>query len=289
MILVTGASGHLGHLVIQELLKTVPASQIVAGARNLAKVQDLAASGIQLRELDYDRPDTIQKAVGGVTRILLISASEVGKRVAQHKNVIEVVKQLSGLQLFAYTSILRTDNSPLMLAEEHRATEQLIQDAKLPYVFLRNGWYSENYTENLAPVLQHGAVVGAAKDGKFSFASRLDYATAAAKILSSDGHAGKVYELAGDVAFTLTEYAALVAKESGKSIVYQDMTEADFKSLLINVGLPDVVAGMLSNSDVAASKGALFDDSKTLSKLIGRPTTPLAESIKAGIAQIRNS
>lgn len=280
MIVVTAASGQLGRLVVQELLKSVPASQIVAGVRSPEKAKDLAGTGVQVRELDYTKPQTIQAALAGVKKLLLISSNAVGSRAAEHKNVIDAAKKV-GVELIAYTSILHADTTPMILAQEHKETEAMIKASGLSYVFLRNGWYTENYTANIAPVLQHGAVLGSAKDGKFSLAARADYAAAAAKVLTLNNQAGKIYELAGDVAYTLADYAAEIAKQTGKTIVYSDMPESDYAKVLVSFGLPAGFASVLADCDTAASKGALFDDSKTLSKLIGRSTTPLAESIKA--------
>lgn len=280
MIVVTAASGQLGRLVVQELLKSVPASQIIAGVRSPEKAKDLASTGVQVRELDYTKPQTIQAALAGVKKLLLISSNAVGSRAAEHKNVIDAAKKV-GVELIAYTSILHADTTPMILAQEHKETEAMIKASGLPYVFLRNGWYTENYTANIAPVLQHGAVLGSAKDGKFSLAARADYAAAAAKVLTLDNQAGKIYELAGDVAYTLADYAAEIAKQTGKTIVYSDMPESDYAKVLVSVGLPEGFASVLADCDTGASKGALFDDSKTLSKLIGRATTPIAESIKA--------
>lgn len=280
MIVVTAASGQLGRLVVKELLKSVPAAEIIAGVRSPEKAKDLASTGVQVRELDYTKPQTIQAALVGVKKLLLISSNAVGSRAAEHKNVIEAAKKV-GVELIAYTSILHADTTPMILAQEHKETEAMIKASGLSYVFLRNGWYTENYTANIAPVIQHGAVLGSAKDGKFSLAARADYAAAAAKVLTLDNQAGKIYELAGDVAYTLADYAAEIAKQTGKAIVYSDMPEADYAKVLVSVGLPEGFASVLADCDTGASKGALFDDSKTLSTLIGRATTPVADSIKA--------
>ncbi|MGQ5715360.1 SDR family oxidoreductase [Enterobacter cloacae] len=279
MIAITGATGQLGRLVIEQLLKTVPANQIVAVVRNPAKAEALSQQGIVVRQGDYTDQAALTTALKGVEKLLLISSSEVGQRATQHQNVINAAKA-AGVTFVAYTSLLHADNSPLGLHVEHIATEKALAASGIPYALLRNGWYTENYLASAPPALEHGVFIGAAGEGKIASATRADYAAAAAKVVSEEGHAGKVYELAGDSAWTLSELAAELSKQSGKPVVYQNMSEADFAAALKSVGLPAGLADMLADSDVGASKGGLFDDSHTLSKLIGRPTTSLAESIK---------
>lgn len=280
MIAITGATGQLGQLAVAALQKTVPASQIVAIVRNPAKADALAQQGVVVRQADYGDEAALTRALEGVEKLLLISSSEVGQRTAQHRNVINAAKA-AGVSFIAYTSLLHADTSPLGLAAEHIETEKLLAASGIPYALLRNGWYSENYLASAPPALAHGVFIGAAGDGKIASATREDYAAAAAKVVSEDGHAGKVYELAGDQAWTLSELAAELSKQSGKTVVYQNLSEADFAAALRGVGLPDAFASLLADSDTGASKGGLFDDSHTLSKLIGRPTTPIATSIKA--------
>lgn len=280
MIAITGATGQLGRLVIEQLLKTVPANQIVAIVRNPAKAEALSQQGIVVRQGDYTDQAALTTALKGVKKLLLISSSEVGQRATQHQNVINAAKA-AGVTFIAYTSLLHADNSPLGLHVEHVATEKVLATSGIPYALLRNGWYTENYLASAPPALEHGVFIGAAGEGKIASATRADYAAAAAKVVSEEGHAGKVYELAGDSAWTLSELAAELSKQSGKPVVYQNMSEADFAAALKSVGLPAGLADMLADSDVGASKGGLFDDSHTLSKLIGRATTSLAESVKA--------
>lgn len=280
MIAITGATGQLGQLVIEQLLNTVPANQIVAIVRNPAKAEALRQQGITVRQGDYADESTMTSALKGVDKLLLISSSEVGQRATQHQNVINAARA-AGVKFIAYTSLLHADKSPLGLHVEHVATEKALAESGIPYALLRNGWYTENYLASAPPALEHGVFIGAAGEGKIASATRADYAAAAAKVISGDGHAGNVYELAGDHAWTLSELAAELSKQSGKNVAYQNMSEADFAAALKGVGLPAGLAEMLADSDVGASKGGLFDDSHTLSKLIGRPTTPLSESIKA--------
>ncbi|WP_338464194.1 SDR family oxidoreductase [Franconibacter daqui] len=280
MIAITGASGHLGRLVIADLLKTVAAEQLVAIVRDPTKVADLAQKGVQVRRAEYGDAAALQAALTGVKKLLLISSSEVGQRAPQHRNVIEAAKA-AGVTFIAYTSLLHADRSPLGLAEEHVATEKMLTESGIPFALLRNGWYTENYLASVPPALEHGAFIGSAGEGKIASATRADYAEAAARVMTLDNQAGNVYELAGDEAWTLSDLTAQLSELSGKPVVYQNLSEADFKAALQGAGLPEPFAALLANSDVGASKGGLFDDSRQLSTLIGRPTTPLAESLRA--------
>jgi NAD(P)H dehydrogenase (quinone) len=283
MIVITGASGQLGRLVIDRLLQKIPASGIVAAVRSPEKVADLAAKGVHVRQADYSQPSTLDGAFAGAKKILLISSSEVGQRAAQHQSVIDAAKR-AGVELLAYTSVLHADTSLLGLAEEHRQTEVALAASGVPGVLLRNGWYHENYTAGIAGDLAHGAHFGSAGDGRISSAARADYADAAVAVLtSSDDQAGRVYELAGDASYSLTEFAAEVSRQAGKPVVYTDLPEAAYKAALLQAGLPAFVAELLANSDAAAAQGALFDEGHQLSKLIGRPTTPLAVSVAAAL------
>ncbi len=282
MIGVTGASGQLGRLVIGALLEKVPADQVVALVRDPAKVSDLAAKGVQVRETDYNRPETLAAALAGVEKLLLISSSEVGQRVVQHRNVIDAAKQV-GVKLLAYTSILHADTSPLGLAVEHRETEAAITASGIPAVLLRNSWYSENYLAAVPVALEHGLVLGSAGDGRIASAPRADYAAAAAAVLLGDSQAGKVYELAGDTSYTLTELASMIAEISGKAVIYTNLPQEEYKGTLVDAGFPEPFAALLADSDVGASNGGLFDDSRQLSQLIGRPTVPMRELVKAAV------
>lgn len=279
MIIVTGASGQLGRLVIEVLLKILPASEIVAAVRNPEKVADLAARGVQVRQADYDQPASLASAFKGADKLLLISASEVGRRVPQHRAVIDAAKA-AGIGLLAYTSILHADTSPLPLAAEHKETESLIRASGLPAVILRNSWYTENYLAGIPAALQYGVLLGSAGAGKIASAARADYAEAAAAVLTQVNQAGRIYELAGDEAYTLGELAGEIAQQSGKAVAYQNLPESEFKAALLGAGLPDGLATLLAESDVGAAQGGLFDDSRQLSQLIGRPTTPLAELVR---------
>lgn len=279
MIAITGATGQLGQHVIESLLKTVPASQIVAIVRNPAKATALSQQGITVRQADYSDEAAFSTALQGIDKLLLISSSEVGQRAPQHRNVINAAKA-AHVKFIAYTSLLHADTSPLGLADEHVATEKMLAESGIAYALLRNGWYTENYLASAPAALEHGVFIGAAGEGKIASATRADYAAAAARVISEEGHAGKTYELVGDAGWTLSQLAAELAKQSGKKVVYQNLSEADFAAALKGFGLPAGLAEMLADSDVGASKGGLFDDSHTLSKLIGRPTTSLADSVK---------
>lgn len=291
-LFVTGASGQLGRHVIETLLETVPASDIVAGLRDLANGGEVADAlrekGVEVRAADYSRPETLTKALAGVDRLLLISSSENGQRRAQHRNVVDAAKQ-SGVSFIAYTSILRADTSPLFLAEEHRDTEAALAESGVPFALLRNGWYTEVYTWRLPLALKHGVLMGAAGQGRISSAARADYARAAATVLAGGEHVGRIYELAGDASFTLAELVALVAEVSGTPMSYQDVTPEAFRSAVAETGAPEIVAKILSDTDAGVAKGALFDDGGELARLIGRPTTPFQITISDFVASTRKS
>lgn len=284
MIAVTGATGHLGRLVLEHLLLRVPASQIVAVVRDAAKAADFAARGVTVRIANYDEPATLETAFVGVDRLLLISGSEVGKRIAQHQAAIDAAKKAE-VKLVVYTSLLRANTARMSLSVEHVATEKALATSGLPFVLLRNGWYLENYTENLGSALEHGVLLGAAQHGRIAAAARADYAEAAAVVVTSDGQAGKAYELAGDAGFTLTELAAEVSKQSGKAVVYKDLPAADYAATLQSFGLPAPVAEMLASADEGIARGELDVAGGDLRRLIGRPTTTLATSIAAALGR----
>jgi len=282
MIVITGATGQLGRLVITSLLKKVPAASLVAVVRNVEKAKDIAALGVQVRQADYNQPASWDAALQGADKVLLISSSEIGQRTQQHRAVIDAAKR-AGVKLLAYTSVLHADTSALGLAGEHMESEAVIRASGLPFVLLRNGWYTENYAIGIPTALSLGAVYGCAGDGRISSAARADYAEAAAVVLTSDNPAGKVYELAGDTSYTLSEFAAEISRQSGKAINYVNLPEAEYKKALLSAGLPEFLAELLANSDTGVSKGALFDDGKQLSKLIGRPTSTLETAVRAAL------
>lgn len=281
---VTGATGKLGRLVIASLLRRVPAGQIVAGVRDLAKAADLAALGVQLRVADYNRVETLAPALRGIDRLLLISGSEVGQRVRQHTAVIHAAQQ-AGVKLIAYTSVLRAQDSILGLAVEHKATEAALLASGVPYLLLRNGWYLENVLGKIEPALKFGEVQTCAADGRFSSATRADYAEATAVALTQPIEVpGRTYELAGSSSFTIADFAQTLSRLSGKTVHSRNLTQAQFQAALAAAGLPDFVAAILADSDAAAAAGWLYDDSRTLERLIGRPTTTLAQAIEQALA-----
>ncbi|WP_406104771.1 SDR family oxidoreductase [Streptomyces sp. NBC_01003] len=283
-IVVTGATGHLGRLVIDGLLAAgVPAESIAAVVRDKNKATDLAARGVELRIADYSAPGTLAGAFAAGERVLLISGSEVGQRVAQHQAVIDAAKG-AGVALLAYTGVLGGPAADFDLAAEHKVTEQAILDSGLPYTFLRNGWYHENYTENLAPVLEHGAVTASAGEGRVASTSRADYAAAAVAVLTGEGHENQAYELSGDVAWSFAEYAAELSKQTGRTIAYNSVTPEQNREILLGAGLPAPFADILVGVDIAIGQGLLATTSGDLSRLTGRPTTPLADAIKAALA-----
>jgi NAD(P)H dehydrogenase (quinone) len=282
MYVVTAATGKLGTLVVDALLRKVPASEVAVVVRNPEKAKALAARGVSVRSGDYAKPESLHAAFHAGDRVLLISSSEVGARVQQHQNAIDAAKR-AVVAFIAYTSILRADRSGLALASEHLATEKAIAASGIAHTFLRNGWYIENYTENLAPALAHGAILGAAKDGRISAATRADYAAAAVAALLDETLDGKTLELGGDRAFTMTELAAEVARQSNKPVAYKDLPAADYEKALASFGLPAAFANILADSDVGITRGELYDESHTLSRIIGRATTSLDSSVAAAL------
>ncbi|BDD06902.1 SDR family oxidoreductase [Aureibacter tunicatorum] len=274
-VAVTGSTGQLGRIIIEKLQSVMPAENIVALARSVDKARDL---NVEVREFDYNKTEGLEKSLEDIDRLLLVSGNEFGKRAEQHQRVIEAAKN-AGVKLLVYTSLLRTDNTSIVIADEHEITEKALISSGVPYVILRNGWYTENYTVSIADILSLGTLYGSADDGKISSASRADYAEAAAKVISSGGHEGKIYELAGDEYFTLSDFAEELSKQSAQQIPYVNLPEEEYRNALLGAGLPTDLAGFLASSHVSTSKGDLFDEGKQLSSLIGRPTTNLRQSI----------
>ncbi|MCB5168742.1 NAD(P)H-binding protein [Streptomyces bambusae] len=281
-IVVTGATGALGRLVVEELLTRVPAEQVAAVVRDREKAAGLAARGVELRIADYDDPASLAGAFRAGDRVLLISGSEVGRRIPQHTAVIAAARA-AGVAQLAYTGILGGPAADFDLAAEHKATEQAVLDSGLPHTFLRNGWYHENYTAQLGQVLEHGTVVGSAGEGRIASAARADYAAAAAEVLTGEGHLGRVYELSGDTAWSLAEYAAEVAARSGREVAYRDLPAEAHLSVLTGAGVPEPFAAVLVDVDAAIARGRLAATGGDLARLIGRPTTPVGDAITAAL------
>lgn len=280
-IVVTGASGKLGRHVVEQLLEKVPAGQVTAVVRSPEKVADLAERGVRVAVADYNVPETFDGLFAAGDKVLLISGNEFDKgRVRQHSVVIDAAKA-AGVALLAYTSA--PGSLTASLADDHRGTERALLDSGVPYVLLRNGWYHENYTENLAPVLEHGAVVAAAGEGRISTASRADYAAAAVAVLTGEGHENATYELGGDEAWSFAEYAAELSRQTGREIAYNPVTPEALTGILAGAGLPEPAAAMFADVDAAIAKGKLAVDSGDLSRLAGRPTTPLSEAVAAAL------
>lgn len=276
---ITGATGQLGRLVTEYLKTKVSTEDLVALVRTPEKASEL---GIEARVFDYNQPAGLAEALKGLDQLLLISGSEIGKRAEQHQNVINAAKE-AGIKRIIYTSLLHADTSSLSLAPEHFATESAIKASGIPFTILRNGWYTENYTGSLAGTLQAGVLTGSAGEGRISSASRDNFAEAAAVVLTTPGHEGKVYELAGDHSYTLAELAAEVSHQTGRDIPYQNLTEEEYATALQQVGLPEGLAHALAGFDTGASRNDLFDENRQLSALLGHPTTPLSESVKAAL------
>jgi len=280
MYAVTAASGQLGRLAIEALLETVPPEQIVAAVRDPAKGADLAARGIVVRAADYDHPQMLATAFRGVERLLFISNSDVSVRVAQHGAVVEAAR-VAGVGFVAYTSVLHADRMTLPLAEGHRWTEETLRTSGIEHAILRHAWFMENYTPEIPGALGHGVIQGAAGNGRVSAATRADLARGDVAVLTGEGHAGKTYEFAGDEAFTLAEFAAELTSQSGIEVEYRNMSEADYADALVDFGMPAWLAPVLAGASAAVARGELFDDSRTLSRIIGRPTTTMPEAITA--------
>jgi NAD(P)H dehydrogenase (quinone) len=279
-VVVTGATGQLGRLIIESLLsRGLPADQIVAVGRDTGRLADLAGRGVVTQLADYDDAESLQAAFAGADKLMFVSGSEVGRRVVQHGNVVTAAKQ-AGVKQVVYTSIAKADTSSLVLAAEHKATEQLIKDAGLPYVFLRNSWYLENYTPQLPTYLQHG-VAGAADGGRVSAATRADYAEAAAVVLTTEGHTNRVYELGG-APFTMTDLAAEISRQTGTTVSYLDLPVDKYTELLVAAGVPEGYAAVLADGDRGLAQGDL-EVGDDLAKLLGRTPTTLAEAIRAAL------
>jgi NAD(P)H dehydrogenase (quinone) len=284
-IVVTGATGQLGRHVIEALLeRNVPAQEIVATGRSLEKLADFAERGVQVKGMDYGDPASVAEALKGASKVLLISGSEVGRRVEQHRTVIDAAKA-EGVELLAYTSIANADTTGMKLAAEHQATEAILRESGVPFVLLRNGWYLENYTDQLPGTLAQGAIAGSAGEGRVSAAARVDYAHAAAAVLVADGQAGRIYELGGDEPFTMAELAAEISAAAGKHISYQDLPAQEYAGMLAGFGVPEAFADILADSDLGIARGDLLVSTGDLRKLIGRPATSLAEAVRSGVVE----
>ncbi|MTE16641.1 SDR family oxidoreductase [Nocardia aurantiaca] len=281
-VAVTAASGQLGRLVVEALLKD-GSQPVVAVVRDPAKVADLSERGVEVRVASYDDSAALERAFQGVDRVLLVSGNEFAKRVAQHTTVLRAAEK-AGVKLLAYTSIPQADRNPLMLAQEHIGTEAVLAGASIPTVLLRNGWYWENYTGGLAHAIEGGVLYGAAGEGRVSGAARADYAEAAARVLTTDGHEGKVYELGGDETLSYAELARVISEVSGKPVRYQDLPQEDYAAALRAAGLDAGYAAALADADTGIAGGILAVDSGDLQRLLGRPSTPVAEVFRAALS-----
>lgn len=283
-VVVTGATGHLGRLVVQELLaRGVAGPHIVATGRDIGKLKGLAEYGVEAKHADFAELSTLTAAFAGADKLLLISTSTVGERVGNHRRAIDAARA-AGVSLIVYTSLVNADTAEMLLADEHLQTELYLRDGGVPFVILRNGWYLENYTDQLSMFRQYGTVVGSARSGSVSAASRTDYAAAAAAVLTQDGHAGNTYELGGDRAFTLAELAATVSGITGHTITYTDLPVDQFASVLRDAGLPSGLAAVLADADAGLARGELYTASTQLRELVGRPTTTLAQAVQVALS-----
>jgi NAD(P)H dehydrogenase (quinone) len=280
---VTGATGPLGRLAVEELLaRGVPASDVVAIVRNPEKAADLAARGVVIRTADYSQPETLPAALEGVTVLLLVSGNEVGRRVAQHGAVIEAAKA-AGVDRIAYTSITRADTTQSPLAPEHKATEELLRNSGVPFTILRNNWYHENYTGQLGQYLERGEVVAIDGNARIAAAARADFAAAAAATLVGEGHDNAVYELTGP-GITLAELAETISDVTGTKVAYRDATAAELAAGMQAAGLDEGLAGFLVALEESTARGDLDHTSDDLTRLIGRPAGSLADAVRAAQA-----
>ena len=286
-IVITGATGQLGRLVVEQLLESgVPAGEIVATGRAVEKIKDLAERGVRVQAVDFADPAALRAVLSAGDRVLLVSGME--DRVALHGNVIDAAAA-AGVALLAYTSIVNADTATIGLAADHQATERLLRTSGVPFVLLRNSWYYENYTAQLPAYLAQGAVYGSAGEGRVSAGSRADYAAAAVRVLTTDGHAGQAYELGGDEPFTLAQLAAEVSAQSGQQVRYVNLPEPEFAQALAAHGVPAPMADMLAEVDVAIADGALYTGSGDLSRLIGRPATTLSAAVAAALTELNGA
>ena len=275
---ITGTTGQLGTIVTAQLINRTNPENLVALVRSPEKVKEIEA-----RAFDYTKPSSLEESLIGIDNLLLISGNEIGQRVKQHENVINAAK-IAGVKWIVYTSILKADTSTISLAKEHLQTEKLLKESGIDFTILRNGWYTENYTGSIGGALAGGAFIGSAGDGKISSAARADFAEVAAVVLTSDGHKGKTYELAGDQSYTLAELASEISNQTGKNIPYQNLPEAEYSKILKGFGLPETMAESIASWDTSASIGDLYSEDKTLSKLIGHETTPMSETVKSALS-----
>jgi NAD(P)H dehydrogenase (quinone) len=282
MIAITGANGQLGELVVKALLKNTRADQIIAAVRSPEKANAIKRLGVQIRQADYNRPETLAEAFHRVEKLLLISAVIPGERLRQHRAAIDTARR-AGVRLIAYTSLLRANTSDLALAAEHKATEEYLKNTGIHFILLRNGWYLENHTAALPTALQNGAIIGSAGEGRFASASRADYAEAAAVVLTQAGHENKTYELAGDSSFSLADLAAEATKQAGTKVIYRNLPAAEYETVLLGLGLPRMIVEVVVDADLKASKGALDSSSRDLARLLGRSTTTLSEAVAAAL------
>lgn len=281
---ITGATGQLGRLVVNKLKEKTGQENIIALVRSPEKAADME---VEARPFDYNnQSDQLAESLKGVDKLLMISGSEVGQRAAQQRNVIDAAKK-AGVKAIVYTSLLHANTSTLSLAPEHLETEEMLKKSGISHTILRNGWYTENYTGSIPSAVASGAFIGSAGEGKISSAARADYAEAAAVVLTSPDHTGKVYELAGDETYTLGDLASELSQQLGKEIPYRNLSEQEYAGVLSSVGVPEDFAKVIAGWDVGVSKGDLFNDQKSLSALIGRPTTPLKSVVESALKEVK--
>jgi NAD(P)H dehydrogenase (quinone) len=281
-VVITGATGQLGGLVIDDLLDGgADAAGITAAGRSSERLAELATKGVTTAQIDYEDPASLRVALRGAETLLLISGNEVGSRVGQHGNAVQTAAQ-AGVGHIVYTSVLRATATALVLAPEHKATEEIIADSGLTATILRNGWYNENSARHFPQARETGVIIGSAGQGRTASAARADYAAAAAAVLRDPAaHAGRTYELGGDTAWTNAELAEVLSEVLGREVVYRDLSPAEHREALLSAGLNAGAADFAVGLEGNIRDGELEVTTGDLSRLIGRPPPPLIDPLRS--------
>ena len=279
-IVVTAASGHLGRLVVHDLLRRgIAPDHVVAGARSLPAVKDLTDAGVRTVVLDYDQPDTVEAAVSAGDTLVLISGNDLANRDRQHADVIAAARR-AGAGHLVYTSGLRASDSPSPIAASHAATEDAVRTSGIPFTLLRNGWYTENYAHSVPAVRASGVLLSSVGDGRVASATRQDFAQAIAAVVTSEGHRGQTYELSGDVAWSYDDLAAALGEVLGRDVVHRALSPEQHLQALLDAGVFEPMAQMAVGVDVGICAGAFAFTNGDLTHLLGRPTTTLVEGLR---------
>ena len=277
-MLVTGATGKFGTKVVETLLKTVPASQLAVSVRKPEKAEGLRARGVEVRQGDFDHPQSLDSAFAGIDRLLIISADGDNEtRIRQHRDAVAAAER-AGVKFIAYTSLVNATESKNLFAPTHQATEEAILKTGIPYSFLRNNWYLENEIPGIQGVLAGAPWVTSAGDGRVGWALQQDYAEAAATVLSGNGHENKIYELSGK-SLTQEEFVSLLGSVLGKEVTVQQVDDTTYADIMKNAGIPDFVIPILVDIQKSIREGTLDFESNDFEKVLGRPATPIKEAL----------